>query len=144
MPRPSKFSRKRQELLVAVLSAGASRRTAAEIAGVHPRTLGRWIERGRTGAVGGRWQEFSAAVAAAEAAQPKPALLPLPPEPSSAELRIAERLIFGSEWAPTEVHAEWPLVVSVVYSTGSPSRGAARSSRERRSGRTRHDLRPRR
>jgi hypothetical protein len=66
MPTTRKFSEKRRRIIVAALGCGASRRTAAQLAGVSHRTLGRWIELGARSSPGGRWREFADAVAAAE------------------------------------------------------------------------------
>ena len=114
MPTPSKFTEARRRLILAALGCGASRRTASRLAGVDHQTLGRWIERGRDGSPGGRWRDFHDAVLAAESAQPRPGLLPLPPDVSTAELRWAEKLIFGSEWARQEVH-EWLPTIQLSF-----------------------------
>lgn len=124
MPTPSKFTEARRRLILAALGVGASRRTAAKLAGVDHQTLGRWIERGRHSSPGGRWRNFCEAVLAAEAAQPGPGLLPLPPDVSTAEIRWAEQLIFGSGRSPADP-AEWstgwgPGSIEVTFSDGTP------------------------
>ena len=111
MPMPSKFTESRRRVILAALGCGASRRTAAKLASIDHQTLGRWIERGRTSSPGGRWRQFFEDVLAAEAAEPRPALLPLPVETSARELRIAERLIFGGKVAVPD--AEIPRVPTV-------------------------------
>jgi hypothetical protein len=70
MPVPSKFTRDRQTLIVELLSAGASRREVARRAGISPKTLRRWLERGSKALPGGRWHWFFKAVASAEQGDP--------------------------------------------------------------------------
>lgn len=67
MPTRSKFTADRRHAILELLRAGASRRTAASVAGVDHSTLLRWIERGKSGAPGGRFREFFEAVEQAEA-----------------------------------------------------------------------------
>ena len=115
MPTPSKFTEARRRLILAALACGASRRTAAALAGIDHETLARWLRRGERSSPGSRWAEFHRRAIEAEAGMPRLGLLPLPAELSTAELRIAERLAF-SEWAPADVHAEWPIKVQVSFS----------------------------
>lgn len=98
MPTPSKFTEAGRRLIVAALGCGASRRTASRLAGVDHQTLGRWLARGRASSPGGRWRDFHDAVLAAEASQPRPALLPLPPDVSTAEIRWAEKFVERIKW----------------------------------------------
>jgi transposase len=66
VPTPSKFTSERRARILEVLSAGDSRRAAAAVAGIDHATLGRWLERGRRGAPGGRWHSFMRDVEEAE------------------------------------------------------------------------------
>ena len=67
MPAPSKFNPETRQKIIQALSVGASRRTAAAIAGVDHQTLARWLERGKTSAEGTRWHEFYMEAMEAEA-----------------------------------------------------------------------------
>jgi hypothetical protein len=69
MPTPSKFTSRTRTRVLQVLAAGGSRREAARAAGISHGTLGRWLERGKTGHPQGRWAEFRRAVEAAESEQ---------------------------------------------------------------------------
>jgi len=46
MGRPAKFTRQRRELILQLLGAGASRRSAAAASGIDHSTLTKWIRRG--------------------------------------------------------------------------------------------------
>ena len=46
MGRPAKFTHARRELILELLSAGASRRSAARASGIDPSTLTKWVRRG--------------------------------------------------------------------------------------------------
>lgn len=120
MPTPSKFTEARRRVVIAALRCGASRRTAAKLAGVHVATLCRWVERGRDASPTGRWRAFHDAVIAAEGAKPSPGLLPPPPEPTPQEIRRAKRLIARTEWAPQDLLP--PVTVEVVHD-GTPIGG---------------------
>ena len=76
MPMPTKFTAKRRELVLVALSAGASRRTAAEVAGLDHSTLIKWLASGRAPA-GTRFRRFYDEVVAAERGSHRPRLLPL-------------------------------------------------------------------
>jgi transposase len=76
MPNRSKFTERRRQRLYAILSAGGSRREAAQVAGIDPATLRDWLQRGeracqrrQPGMSGGRWATFYENVQAAEAGQ---------------------------------------------------------------------------
>jgi hypothetical protein len=81
VPRPSKFVRARKERLLAVLAAGGSRRQAAAVAGIDPKTLRTWLRRGEQGHPEGRWCRFYEDVLQAEA-DPRPRALPDPDDDS--------------------------------------------------------------
>ena len=73
VPTPSKFLSHRQRLIVELLAAGASRREASRKAGIDPRTLRRWLERGEKAsriAPESRFAVFAQAVREAEAGDP--------------------------------------------------------------------------
>lgn len=63
----SKFTADRRKAILELLSVGASRRTAAAVAGVDHATLSRWLSRGQDAPEGSRWREFYVAVVQAEA-----------------------------------------------------------------------------
>jgi transposase-like protein len=67
VPTRSKFTAATRDIVLSSLRFGVSRETAAHIAGIDPTTLGRWIERGRTGAEGRLFKEFRDGVMRAEA-----------------------------------------------------------------------------
>jgi hypothetical protein len=75
MPAVSKFREPVRARILEVLRAGGSRRQAARVAGIDPRTLRRWIERGATADPLGRWHEFHRDVREAESCEPRPQLL---------------------------------------------------------------------
>jgi len=92
MPLPSKFTRKRRELILVALSAGASRRTAAEVASLDPSTLIKWLARGATAPAGTMFARFYDEVVAAEEGSHRPQLLPLREAPPAA-LRDAWQIV---------------------------------------------------
>lgn len=67
MPTPSKFTQARRTRILELLSAGASRRTAAAAVGIDHQTLSRWLARGKSASEGSRWARFLLNVEAAEA-----------------------------------------------------------------------------
>jgi hypothetical protein len=67
MPTPSAFNEERRDKILQTLRMGASRRTAATVAGVDHRTLGRWIDRGKDASEGTRFRVFHDQVQEAEA-----------------------------------------------------------------------------
>jgi transposase len=58
MPTPSKFTEEVRRAVIDALAVGASRRTAATIAGVSPSQVTRWLARGEHAREGTRWHEF--------------------------------------------------------------------------------------
>jgi IS30 family transposase len=66
VPTESRFTSRRKERILELLAAGASRGAAARAAGVHPSTLCRWVQRGRTASPGTAWARFLKDVQAAE------------------------------------------------------------------------------
>ena len=121
MPMPSKFTRKRRELIVVCLSAGASRRTAAQVAGIDHSTLVKWISAGSRGAPGGMWRGFHDAVVAAEAGSHRPRLLPLretPPAVVRNAWEIVERMFEEDFAEPTP-----PPAISISFADGTPISG---------------------
>jgi hypothetical protein len=68
MPTPSKFKAEVRQKIIQALSVGASRRTAAAIAGVDQAQIRRWLEKGETAAEGTSYREFYTDVISAEAA----------------------------------------------------------------------------
>jgi transposase-like protein len=69
VPRPSKFTSRRKERVLAILGAGGSRREAARAAGIDPATLRSWIRRGERSTPEGAFGRFLADVRAAESGQ---------------------------------------------------------------------------
>lgn len=67
MPTPTKFTAETRERILQALQVGASRRTAAQIAGIDEAQLRRWVTRGKDGAQGTRYHDFYLAVLEAEA-----------------------------------------------------------------------------
>jgi hypothetical protein len=100
MPTPSKFTEARRQVVLGALGCGASRRTAARLAGIDHQTLGRWLERGKHASPEGRWGAFYRAAVAAEA-DPKLTVFPnLNDEPNmSTTWRFLERTEFTPERA---------------------------------------------
>jgi hypothetical protein len=114
MPAPSKFTRKRTALIVAAVSVGASRRTAATLAGIDHATLHRWLEFGERAAPGGRWRKFFEAVQDAES-HPRLAVFPdVEDEPNVSE---AWRFLERSEFRPDPAGIS---SVTVTFHDGTP------------------------
>lgn len=70
MPAPSKFTVAVKSRILEVLRVGASRQTAAALAGIDVRSLSRWLEKGRSAAEGSAYRQFWLDVKEAEA-QPR-------------------------------------------------------------------------
>jgi hypothetical protein len=118
MPTPSKFTEARRRVVLGALGCGASRRTAAKLAGIDHQTLGRWLERGQRASPEGRWGRFYWAAVAAEA-DPKLRVFPnLDDEPNmSTTWRFLERTEFMLE-------REEPVRITVVLHDGTPFLGS--------------------
>ena len=74
VPTPSKFTQVRQATVLDILRAGGSRRQAAAAAGIAPKTLRRWLERGEKAsriAPGSSSGTFFEAVRSVEAGGPE-------------------------------------------------------------------------
>ena len=67
MPTPTKFTADRRKRIIEALQIGASRNTAAAVAGIDPATLLRWLQRGKSAGESTNWRKFFLAVAEAEA-----------------------------------------------------------------------------
>lgn len=70
MPTPSKFTAETRQKIIEALSVGASRRTAAAIAGVNEAQIRRWLKKGEESEEGSRFREFYTQAIEAEA-QPR-------------------------------------------------------------------------
>jgi hypothetical protein len=122
MPRPSKFSTRRRERVIAALSAGASRRQAEVVAGLGRGTLYRWLKRGERAHPENRWAQFYRDALLAEASPPGPVGIPSDDRDTYQDelrwaLRVAER-----EWAtpPDAEEPETPVVINVTLPGGRP------------------------
>jgi hypothetical protein len=91
----SKFSEPRKQRILAILAAGGSRRTAAAVAGIDPKTLRDWLRRGERGSPGGRWQRFREQVREAEAGH---RLVGLPTDDGPDSLRWALGVLDRNDW----------------------------------------------
>lgn len=58
MGRPSMFTAERRQRILEAKRVGASDRTAARVAGIHPKTLGDWLKRGREGSKESAYRKF--------------------------------------------------------------------------------------
>lgn len=58
MGRPAKFTAQARETILQALRVGASRRTAARVAGINERTLRDWLKRGEAGPEGSSYRKF--------------------------------------------------------------------------------------
>jgi transposase-like protein len=58
MPNRSKLTERRRQRVLAILSAGGSRREAARVAGIDPATLRFWLQRGERSTPGSRRRQF--------------------------------------------------------------------------------------
>ena len=67
MPTPSKFTADRRAKIIEALSVGASRVTAAHIAGVDEAQIRRWVKRGEDSPAGTAFRQFYEDVLQAEA-----------------------------------------------------------------------------
>lgn len=117
MARPSLFTAKRRELIIVALAAGASRRTASEIARIHHSTLGLWLKRGERSSPGSRFAVFRGDVLAAEQARHHLKLLPLVETPAR-DVMDAWRYLERHEFAPDQPNRF--ITVRVSHSDGTP------------------------
>jgi hypothetical protein len=121
MPMPTKFTSKRRELILVCLSAGGSRRTAAQISGLDPSTLAKWIAIGARSAPESRFARFRDEVVAAEAGSHRPRLLPLREAPAR-EINAAWSYLVENEFLMPEPEPPVPVQVRVFFSDGAPIR----------------------
>jgi hypothetical protein len=122
MPRPSKFTERRRQRVLAVLSAGGSRNAAEAAAGLGRGTLYRWLKRGERAHPENRWAQFYRDALLAEASPPGPVGIPSDDRDTYQDelrwaLRVAER-----EWAttPDAEEPEGPIVIKVTLPDGRP------------------------
>lgn len=125
MPTPSKFTEEVRRAVIDALAVGASRRTAATIAGVSPSQISRWLARGERAREGTRWHEFYLRATQAEAAPRMRALgviyRELPNRPDLA-WKFVERSEPG--YAPSARQAPsppaGPVVIQLALHDGTP------------------------
>ena len=125
MPTPSKFTAETRAKITEALSVGASRRTAAAIAGVDESQIRRWMKRGEDGEDGSRFREFYRAVLEAEAAPRMRALgviyRELPDNPALAWKFIERREPgFAPPMPNTTPVQAGPVVIQLSLSDGRP------------------------
>jgi hypothetical protein len=96
VPMASKFTEARRRVIVAAVAIGASRNTAARLAGVHPSQVGRWLERAARASEGSRFRTFYEAIVEAERG-PRTNLLPVP-DVLAADVRDAWAFL-DREWS---------------------------------------------
>jgi hypothetical protein len=125
MPRPSKFTERRRQRVLAVLSAGGSRNAAEAAAGLGHGTLYRWLKRGERGHPEGRWGRFRRDVMAAEAGPPGPVGIPSDDRDDyDVELKWAMWVLERDNWAaaapPDAEEPEGPVVIRVTLPDGRP------------------------
>ena len=125
MPTPSKFVVEVREKIIQALSVGASRTTAAHIAGVDEAQVRRWIAKGKDSAGGTRFREFYEEVLKAEANPRMRALgviyKELPDRPDLAWKFIERREPGYAPPMPAMGSAPaGPVVVQLAFSNRSP------------------------
>jgi hypothetical protein len=108
---PSKFTSKRRSIVIAVLASGGSRRTAATVAGVSARTLGRWIAYGEHAHPEGRWAKFREQVLEAEA---NPKLAAFPDVNDEPDVSEAWKTVMH-EWDDPDPPPTGPLKINVSF-----------------------------
>jgi hypothetical protein len=122
MPTKSKFVAETRTKIIQALSVGASRRTAAHIAGVDEATLRRWCERGK-GATEGRYAEFLTEVLKAEASPRMRALgvvyKDLPDNPMLAWKYVERKEPGYAPPMPNMAPSAAPVVIQLSLSDGS-------------------------
>lgn len=125
MPTPSKFTADRRQKIVQALKIGASRRTAAAVAGVDESTLRDWLARGKDAEEGSRWREFYEDCEDA-VAHPKMRALGLIYEKLGDDANIAWKFIERREegYAPPQAGPPQapagPVVIALAFHDGEP------------------------
>jgi hypothetical protein len=111
VPNRLKFTEPRKQRILAILAAGGSRRTAAAVAGIAPKTLRDWLRKGERSTPEGRWGRFLADVQAAEAGQ---RLVGLPSDDGPDSLKWAMGVL-EREWSGPDPDGppEGPIVVQL-------------------------------
>jgi hypothetical protein len=118
--RPTKFTRRRREVILELLSTGASRRTAAAVAGVDHATLGRWIARGASARAGSTWSEFALDVRQAEA-EPKLRALQIAYDNWDGRPELAWKFLEREEFVlPTPKPIEFPPPLDLRFPWDDP------------------------
>lgn len=124
MPTPSKFTAENRQKIYQALQVGASRRTAAHIAGVDESQIRRWFKRGED-ASEGRYREFYEEVLRSEASPRMRALgvvyKELPDNPSLAWKFIERREPGYEPPLPNIVPQAAPVVIALSFADGSPA-----------------------
>ncbi|MDP9329995.1 MAG: hypothetical protein M3P11_05055 [Actinomycetota bacterium] len=123
MPGRSKFTSERRSLILEILGAGGSRRAAAARAGIDHATLGRWLERGRKGAPGGRWHTFANDVAQAETHPAMRALREQYDKLSDSPMAAFRFLDERTDWADEPDPADGLVVVELKFPDNPPRLG---------------------
>lgn len=121
MPTPSKFTPETRTKIIQALQVGASRRTAAAIAGIDEAQVRRWLTRGKE-STEGRFHEFYEECLKAEASPRMRALgiiyKEMPENPMLA-WRYVERREPGYEPpAPSLPTGQAPIVVQLAFHDG--------------------------
>jgi hypothetical protein len=124
LPTPSKFRTATRARVIELLSCGASRRTAARVAGIEHSTLVKWITKGRDAPEGTLFHRFYLQVMQAEA-QPRLRALrvvhdAMPDHPDLA-MKFLERREPG--FAPGGAHMEpatGPVTVQLTFERPLP------------------------
>lgn len=125
MPTPTKFTADRKKKIIEALTVGASRSTAAAIAGLGDESvLRRWITKGKEAAPGTSFAEFYEAVLEAEA-HPRMRALgviynELPDRPDLAWKFIERREPGYAPPMPNIVPSQGPVVIELALSGGAP------------------------
>lgn len=124
MPTPTKFTADNRQKIYQALQVGASRKTAAHIAGVDPSQLHRWFKRGEE-AQEGRYREFYEEVLRSEASPRMRALgvvyKELPDNPALAWKFIERREPGYEPPMPNAPAQAGPVIVALTFADGSPA-----------------------
>lgn len=129
MPTPSKFTAERRQRIIQALSIGASRNTAAGIAGVDESAIRRWIAKGKEAEPGSRFREFYEEVIQAEASPRMRALgiiyKEMPDNPVLAWKYIERREPgFAPPVAGIGAPSQQPVVIQLNFHDGSSTQPA--------------------